>query len=105
MADINLSQCCEKALGLGGSAEQRRKEKGQISQLEFPFVFTSKASQCCLVRGPHKEVHIFVMFLTCALNLSHSHMYINYTAVWGFWQGLLPSVVCVVSEHEPLSAC
>lgn len=42
MADINLPECCEKVLGLGAAEIREEREKGQISQMEFLLVFTSK---------------------------------------------------------------
>lgn len=71
MADINLPECCEKVLGLGAAEIREEREKGQISQMEFLLVFTSKKkkkSLRCLVLGPQKHVHLFFIFLTCALD-------------------------------------
>lgn len=97
MADINLSQRCEESPRPRGSREQRRKEQGQISQLEFSFVFTSKnfsalfgAAQTCspLPHVPHM----------CLTLVSHTCTSSTLSAVWGFgvcayprWSVLYPS--------------
>lgn len=106
-ADINLSKCCEKVFGLGAAKSREERKRGQISQLEFSFVFTSKASLRCFAAwasqtcSPHPQVpHMRLRFVphTCTPSkLSDFEVF--------FVSKHLPSVVCVVSEHGPLSAC
>lgn len=55
-ADINLSQRCEKVLGLWVARSREERKRGQISQLEFSFVLTSKTFS-----GPHKHVHLVLV--------------------------------------------
>lgn len=72
MADINLSQRCEKVLGLGAVESREERKRVRFHSWNFRFVFTSKTPQRCLVHGLHKRVHLFLVFLACTIN-SHTH--------------------------------
>ncbi len=102
---ILISHSAAKKSSASGQQRAEKKGKGQISQLEFSFVFTSKnfsalfgawASQTCspLPHVPHMCLRL--VSHTCTSSILSG---------LGFWHELLPSVVCVVSEREPLSAC
>lgn len=68
MADINLPQCCEKVLGLGAAESREERKRVRFHSWNFRLSSHLKTSQRCLVRGPHKHVHVFLVFLTCALH-------------------------------------
>lgn len=106
-ADINLSKCCEKVFGLGAAKSREERKRGQISQLEFSFVFTSKASLRRFAAWASQTCSPHPPSSSHAPEICPTHMHSIYTErFWGFFVSKhLPSVVCVESEHGPLSAC
>lgn len=104
IADINLSQCREKVLGLGAAESGEERGRVRFHSWNFSFVFTSKNFSALFGATCLPLPHVPHM---CLGFVSHTHTqtHIIYTEWFGVWHESLPSVVCAVSEHEPLSAC
>lgn len=99
-ADINLSKCCEKVFGLGAAKSREERKRGQISQLEFSFVFTSKASLRCFAAwasqtcSPRPQVpHMRLRFVphTCTPSTLSDFEGFLWVSTYPRWSVLYPS--------------